>query len=562
MAKYMFIDNMRIEFNHEKNILDVARKAKIDIPTLCYYSQLSIYGACRMCMVEDDKGKIMPACSTPPKEKMVIKTNTPKLFQHRKIILELILSDHCRDCTLCKKNGRCRLQQLALRFGIDKIRFKNSRPVQAIDTSSKAIVIDRSKCILCGDCVRMCSEIQNVGAIDFAGRGADMVVSSAFNKNISDTNCVNCGQCATVCPTGAITIKYHTKEVWKAIYNPKKRVVLQIAPAVRVALGEEYNIQSGANVMNKIAAAMRRIGIDEIYDTSVGADLTTIEESKEFLKKINEKEGNYPLFTSCCPGWVNYCEKKHPELKPYLSTCKSPMEMLGVVIKEYFKKKDDKDGRQTINVAIMPCTAKKDEICREEFKRNGMKDVDYVLTTIELCSMINESGIDFNEIEAEAIDMPFSIHSGGGVIFGVSGGVTEAVVRNISKGCLKEKVNDIAFAGFRGMDGIKTATIEYEKKQLKIAVVSGLKNAENIIKLIEEGKEKFDFVEVMACRGGCVGGAGQPFGFNNIKLERAKGLYKSDKMAKFKAGRSNPIVEHIYKDILKGNINLLHTSRE
>lgn len=558
MQKYMIIDGNRIRFDTEKNILDLVRKAGIDLPTFCYYSELSIYGACRMCMVEDEKGRMIAACSTPPKDKMEIKTNTPKLIKHRKMILELILASHCRDCTICRKNGKCRLQELALRFGIDKIRFKNTKEIKAVDSSSKAIIIDRSKCILCGDCVRMCNEVQNVGAIDFAFRGSNMIVSSAFNKCLGQTNCVSCGQCYAVCPTGAITIKSCVKEVWEAIYDPHKRVIVQIAPAVRVALGEEYGIASGANVMNKIAAVLRRFGVDEVYDTSVSADLTTVEEAKEFLAKLEKKDDLYPLFTSCCPAWVKYCETKHAELMPYVSSCKSPMEMFGAVIKEISRKKDKEDGRKTVSIAVMPCTAKKSEADREEFIRNGIKDVDYVLTTAELCDMINESGIKFNEIEAECVDMPFSIHSGGGVIFGVTGGVTESVIRTIVEDKSQKNIKEIQFIGIRGMKGIKRAAIEYKGKELKIAVVSGLANAEKLITLIESGEERFDFVEVMACPEGCIGGAGQPFGIGEIKNMRTKGLYKSDKMSKFRASDENPVIKSIYNEILSNKTELLH----
>lgn len=589
MSKYMFIDGNRVEFNEEKNILDLVRKAGIDLPTFCYYSELSIYGACRMCMVEDEKGRLIASCSTPPKDKMEIKTNTPRLHNHRKMILELILASHCRDCTVCKKSGKCRLQELALRFGIEKIRFKNTVIKHPIDRSSKAIQIDQSKCILCGDCVRMCNEVQNVGAIDFAFRGSKMIVSTAFGKCLGETDCVSCGQCSAVCPTGAIVIKSNIRDVWKEIYDPNKRVVMQIAPAVRTALGEEYCVKPGENVMNLLAAALRRLGVDYIYDTSLGADLTTVEESKEFMEKIeHEDEQNYqkdykeenvnssdkrdnrlsnngkhkiikyPLFTSCCPAWVRYCETKHPDLMKYVSTCKSPMEMFGVVVKEYFKKKDKEDNKETISVAVMPCTAKKAEADREEFIRNGIKDVDYVLTTSEICSMINESGIKFNEIEAESLDMPFSLHSGAGVIFGVTGGVTEAVIRTIAEDKSQKALKEIEFLGIRGMDGIKVCETEINERKFRIAVVSGLENAEKIIKLIESGEEHFDFVEVMACPGGCVSGAGQPFGFKAEKLERAKGLYKTDKVAQIKRSAENPMMNTIYNDILKGNCHLLH----
>lgn len=564
MSKYMIIDGKRVEFDKEKNILDLVRKAGIDLPTFCYYSELSVYGACRMCMVEDEKGRLIASCSTPPKDKMEIKTNTPRLHHHRKMILELILASHCRDCTVCKKSGKCRLQELALRFGVENIRFKNTVIKPPIDKSSKSIQIDQSKCILCGDCVRMCNEIQNVGAIDFAFRGSKMIVSPAFGKCIGETNCVGCGQCSAVCPTGAIVIKSNVKEVWKEIYNPNKRVVMQIAPAVRTALGEEYNIKSGENVMNLIAAALRKIGVDYVYDTSLGADLTTVEESKEFIRKIehedeqDNKYESYPLFTSCCPAWIKYCETKHPELMKYISTCKSPMEMFGVVIKEYFKKKDKADNKETVSVAVMPCTAKKAEADRAEFVRNGIKDIDYVLTTSEICSMINETGIKFNEIEAESLDMPFSLHSGAGVIFGVTGGVTEAVIRTIDEDKSQKALKEIEFIGIRGMDGIKVCETEINERKFRIAVVSGLGNAEKIIKLMENGEEHFDFVEVMACPGGCVAGAGQPFGFEAEKIERAKGLYKTDKVAQMKRSAENPMIQTIYNDILKGNVHLLH----
>lgn len=589
MSKYMIIDGNRVEFDNEKNILDLVRKAGTDLPTFCYYSELSIYGACRMCMVEDEKGHLLASCSTPPKDKMEIKTNTPNLHHHRKMILELILASHCRDCTVCKKSGKCRLQELALRFGVENIRFKNTENKIPIDKSSKSIQIDRSKCILCGDCVRMCNEVQNVGAIDFAFRGSKMVVSPAFGKCIGETNCVGCGQCSAVCPTGAIVIKSNVKEVWKEIYNPNKRVVVQIAPAVRTALGEEFNVKPGENVMNLIAAALRKIGVDYVYDTSLGADLTTVEESKEFLEKVEHEDEmeykydsykeyevqndntisnfdarskhkiiKYPLFTSCCPAWVKYCETKHPELMKYVSTCKSPMEMFGVVIKEYFKKKDKADNKETVSVAVMPCTAKKAEADREEFIRNGIKDVDYVLTTTEICSMINECGIKFNEMEAESLDMPFSLHSGAGVIFGVTGGVTEAVMRTIAEDKSQKSLKELEFVGVRGMDGIKVCETEINERKFKIAVVSGLGNAEKIIKLIESGDEHFDFVEVMACPGGCVSGAGQPFGFKAEKIERAKGLYKTDKVAQIKRSAENPMIQTIYNEILKGNSHLLH----
>jgi len=561
MSKYMIIDGIRVEFDKEKNILELVRKAGIDLPTFCYYSELSIYGACRMCMVEDMKGNIISSCSEPPKDKMEIKTNTSKLHQHRKMIIRLLLASHDRDCTVCEKNAKCRLQELALRFGLTDVDFpgtKRTDKVYEIDDSCHAVIRNPNKCILCGDCVRMCSEVQNVGAIDFAYRGSNMVVSPAFGKSLVDTNCVNCGQCAAVCPTGAITIKKNTKELWKAIYNPNKRVVAQIAPAVRVALGEEFGLAPGTDSIGKIFAAMRRLGFDEVYDTSVGADLTVMEETKEFLNKIASGDTEYPLFTSCCPAWVKYCETKHPELMKYVSSCKSPMSMFGSVVKKYYKERLGEE-KEIVSVAVMPCTAKKMEAARDEFDYNGIKDVDIVITTQELVRMIKEIGIVFDEVDAESADMPFALYSGAGVIFGVTGGVTEAVMRRVYEENTHGILRDIEYTGVRGMAGVKEFSVPFGEGQLRIAVVSGLANAEELIQKIKNKEEHFDLVEVMACPGGCVAGAGQPEATRIAKESRASGLYRSDKAAQIKRSQDNPVIEHLYDDILKNREKeLLH----
>ncbi|MEG1846985.1 MAG: [FeFe] hydrogenase, group A [Lachnospiraceae bacterium] len=546
MSKYMIIDGIRADFDEEKNILQVIQKVGIHVPTLCYYSDLSIYGACRMCVVEDERGGILASCSTPPKDKMKIRTNTPKLRHHRKMILELLLATHCRDCTVCEKNQKCRLQQLAARFGLDTIRFKNTHDDQIIDDSSVSIVRDPSKCILCGDCVRMCNETQQVGAIDFAYRGSDMVVTPAFNRKLVDTDCVNCGQCAAVCPTAAITVKSNVDKVWEAIYDSKTRVVVQVAPAVRVALGEVFGLPAGKNTIGKIFMAIRMLGFDAVYDTCLGADLTIMEEAEELVHTLEEKDRRYPLFTSCCPAWVRYVETKHKELMPYVSTCKSPMEMFGAVLKEYYKEASQEEEKTTVSVAIMPCAAKKFEAAREEFKRNGVPDVDYVLTTSELAKMMKESGIQFNEIEPEAPDMPFSISTGAGVVFGVTGGVTEAALRKIVADKTSQTLKDIEFSGIRGMDGIKVAEIPLGERLVRIAVVSGLGNAETLIEQIESGEEHFDFVEVMACPYGCIAGAGQPFSHKAEKKERIAGLYKADKSSLVKRSEENPVVHNLY----------------
>lgn len=554
--EYMIIDGTPIELDGEKNILSVIRKAGIDLPTFCYYSELSVYGACRMCVVEDNWGHIIASCSTPPKDGMEIKTNTPKLQKHRKMILELLLSNHCRDCTTCEKSGKCRLQELASRFGIRHVRFENRNVEPNPDDSSLAIVRDSSKCILCGDCVRMCSEIQNVGAIDFAYRGNKMKVTTAFNRPLSETNCVGCGQCAAVCPTGAIVVKNDVFKVWNAIHDPNTRVIAQIAPAVRVAIGEEFGFGTSCNLMGQIVAALHRIGFDEVYDTATGADLTVIEESKELLDRLKSGK-NLPLFTSCCPAWVKYAELNFPELLPNISSCRSPMEMFASVLKEHHK--DTKQGEKIFHVAIMPCTAKKYEADRFEFIENGQPNVDCVITTQGLVQMIRETGIDFSAIEPEGVDMPFGMTSGAGIIFGVTGGVTEAVIRRVTEEKTNETINRIAFTGIRGLEGVKEANIKLNDMILKVAVVSGLKNASDLIGKIKSGEVQYDFVEVMACPGGCIAGAGQPFAMERHKLCRSKALYSADKLSYIKSSDDNPVVTALYDGLLKGKAHeLLH----
>ncbi len=557
---FMYIDGQRTEFTTEKNILELIRKTGIELPTFCYYSELSTYGACRMCVVEDDKGRIFASCSETPKDGMSIHTSSPRLYKHRKMILELLLSSHCRDCTTCSKSGKCRLQELAARFGIKSIRFNSDHHDIPSDESSPSIVRNPNKCILCGDCVRMCSEIQGMGILDFAYRGAKMQVMPAFNRQLKDTECVNCGQCAAVCPTGALTVKNDTNKVWKSLHNPDVRVVAQLAPAVRIALGEEFNIPAGENVAGKIVAALRKLGFKEIYDTSLAADLTVMEESREFLSRLSKNE-NIPLFTSCCPAWVKYVENRHKDLIPYLSTCLSPQQMFGAVIKEHYRKQYD--NGKTIVVSIMPCTAKKYECSRPEFEREGERDVDVVITTQELSAMIKEAGIVFAELEPEAPDMPFGLASGSGLLFGVSGGVTEAVLRRCTEEKTSDSMKEIKFSGIRGLEGIKEATIKIGDRDLNVAVVHGLGNVEKLIEMIKSGQKHYDFVEVMACPGGCIGGAGQPIPIStSTKESRAKGVYKADKLSQIKRSEENPMILALYNGILKGKTHeLLHTSR-
>ncbi len=551
--EYMLIDGNPVEINGEKNLLEVIRKAGIELPTFCYHSELSVYGACRMCMVENSHGGMEAACSTVPKAGMEIYTNTERLHKHRKMILELLLANHCRDCTTCQKNGKCRLQELASLFGLESIRFKNLKPEPELDTSSLSIIRDAHKCILCGDCVRMCNEIQNVGAIDFVNRGSKMVIGPAFNEPIANSPCVGCGQCAAVCPTGAIVIRKDTGRVWPELNDKNTKVVAQVAPAVRVAMAKEFGLPENENSMGRITAALRRLGFDEVYDTATGADLTVLEESNEFLQRIEAGE-NLPLITSCCPAWIQYCEKNHPELMKNISTCKSPMQMFSSVIKAKYAT----SSRRVVCVAVMPCTAKKFECAREEFMHDGVPETDYVITTQELIQMIHKAGIVFEELEPEAVDSVFSTCTGAGVIFGVTGGVTEAVLRRLSTDKSKKALMSIAFNDVRGMKGVKETTIPYGDKEVRIAIVSGLKNAEKVIQALKNG-EHYDFIEVMACPGGCVAGGGQPFGTNATKEVRGKALYSADKMLSIKRSEENPLMLSLYDGVLKGRVHeLLH----
>lgn len=556
--KYMTINNRKVAFDDEKNVLSVIRKSGIDLPTFCYHSELSTYGACRMCVVEDDRGKIFASCSEVPRDGMVIYTNTPRLQHHRKMILELLLSSHCRDCTTCKKNGVCILQNLAKQLGVSYIRFENNKPTLPLDESSDCIVRDPNKCILCGDCVRTCDEIQGLGILDFAYRGSNMQVMPAFNRTMAETDCVGCGQCRVVCPTGAITIKQNIHPVWMALSDKNTRVVAQIAPAVRVAVGDKFGIPKGENALGQLVAALRRMGFDEIYDTNFGADLTVMEEAKEFVERLESGE-NLPLFTSCCPAWVKFCENKYPDLRKHISTCRSPQEMFGAIIKEEARMNKE-DTRKTMVVSIMPCTAKKAEILRPEHYTDGEQNVDLVLTTTEITRMIKEAGIALSQMPSEALDMPFGLSSGAGAIFGVTGGVTEAVLRRLVDSSAAEDLENISFTGIRGTEGIKEAVVDFHGRELKLAVVNGLRNADEVMKKIQSGEVYYDFVEVMACKRGCMAGGGQPVPIGpRTKAARFEGIYKIDSVAQIKRSNENPIIQTLYDGLLKGKEHkLLH----
>ena len=556
---YITIDGKSVPIEGEKNILALIRKAGIDLPTFCYHSELSVYGACRMCMVEDERGRILASCSEQPRPGMVIRTNTRKIQKYRKLIVELLLASHCRDCTTCTKNGSCELQKIAFKVGIHAVRFLNNRKQVPIDISSPSVVRDPNKCILCGDCVRTCAEIQGVGALDFAHRGSNMQVQPAFNKPLNETDCVGCGQCRVVCPTGAISIRTNVTDVWNAIMDPNVRVVAQIAPAVRVAIGDQFGFPKGTNTMGKIVAAMRLMGFDKIYDTNFGADLTILEESKELAERL-EKNENLPLFTSCCPGWVKYCETKYPEFAGNISTCRSPQGMFSAVIKDYFAKADEEEGKKTFVVSVMPCTAKKGEILRPDNFTDGRQDTDRVITSVELIRMIRQAGIKFDEIDSEALDMPFGMASGAAAIFGVTGGVTEAVLRHLSVDKGYKALSQIEYSGVRGNDDIKETSIMLGEREVKIAVVHGLANAGKLLESIKAGEAQYDFVEVMACKRGCIVGGGQPLPVGpRTKKARAKGIYAVDRESQIRFATDNPVIGHVFEEVINGKEHkLLH----
>ena len=561
MAKgVMIIDGQRVNFDGEKNVLAVIRKAGIEMPTFCYHSDLSTYGACRMCIVEDERGKIDASCSLEPRDGMVIKTNSARLLKHRRTILELMLASHDCNCTTCEKSGNCRLQELAHQFGIRAVRFQDTREKLEPDLSSPAVVRNPNKCILCGDCVRICEELQGVNIIDFVNRGSQARVAPAFGRMLSETKCVSCGQCAAVCPTGAITVKNEIGEAWRAIHDPNLRTVVQIAPAVRVAIGEAFGIPAGENVLDRLVTALKLMGVDEVYDTDFAADITTITEATEFLERL-EKGGPFPMFTSCCPAWVKYLENENPKYLKNISTCKSPMQHFAAVLRDRYAAKDAADGKRTYLIAIMPCTAKKMEAARDEFKTDGRPDVDLVLTTREVIDMIRENGIQLQDVELESPDLPFGMASGSAAIYGVTGGVAEAVLRHCVPDKSKNALREIAALGIRGDEARKETVVHIGDTELKIAVVHGLINARKLLKEMDEGKTFFHLVEVMTCQGGCVGGAGQPYGLKDIKKTRGEGLHQIDNTSMFKRAERNPVVTQILSEYDEEKAHkLLHVS--
>jgi NADH-quinone oxidoreductase subunit G len=559
------IDGRTVAIEGERNLLELVRKANIDLPTFCYHSELSVYGACRLCLVQIEGRGIQGACSTPPEPGLKILTTTPEIREIRRISVELLLANHDQSCPTCSRSTNCQLQSLAQRLGVKQVRFKPVQKRVPLDESSPSLVRDPNKCVLCGDCVRMCSEIQGIGAIDFAHRGHEVSVQPAFGKNLGDVECVNCGQCASVCPTGALTPKSEIDEVWNLLADPAKTVVVQIAPAVRVGLGESFGLPPGEITTGRIVAALKFLGFDQIYDTSFAADLTVIEESTEFLERKG-KGGTLPMFTSCCPGWVKYAEQYFPELLPNLSTCRSPQAMFGSLVKGMLPEQLKIERKDLKVVAIMPCTAKKFEAKRPEMGVDDDPDVDHVLTTQELAQMIKSAGLIFDTLQPESFDMPFGFYTGAGVIFGNSGGVMEAVLRYAAEKITGKKLEDVEFQQVRGDSGLREASINVNGTELKLAIVHGLRNARVVAEQVRAGKSRYDLIEVMACPGGCIGGAGQPISTSrDSRALRTKGLYHADKMLQLHKSQDNVFITECYAKFL-GEIggekahHLLHTT--
>lgn len=553
--KTLFIDGKEVEFSDEPNLLEVIRKAGMNVPTFCYRPDLTSFGACRMCVVEVEGRGIQSSCTMPPEAGLKIHLNTEKTRRIRKTVLELLLANHDRNCLTCEKSGNCELQKYAEEYGIRTIRYpdKELEDYLPIDDSSPSIVRDPNKCILCGACVRACSEFQGHAVLGFANRGSKTLVQPMNGRPLGQVDCVNCGQCAAVCPTGALTIKSDVEQVWKEITNPEKKVVVQMAPATRVAIGEMFGLEPGVNSIGKMNAALRKIGFDLIFDTNFGADLTIMEEATEFLSRLKSGE-NLPIFTSCCPAWIKYLETEHPEMLHHLSSCKSPMSMLSPVLKTLVPEHFGISRDNMVVVAIMPCTAKKYECKRPELTTNGKPDTDYVLTTQELGRMIKEAGINFNALDTEAPDSPFGEYTGAGTIFGASGGVAEAAARTAYEFATSEPLNDVDIKQMRGTSN-RSRDIELDLKGTKliIRVVSTLREAEKSLNEIKEGKAKFQMLEVMACPGGCINGGGQPRSCDDskIKEERAQGLYKEDSELEYRKSHFNPSIRKLYNEYLE-----------
>ena len=565
------IDGLNVSVPEGTTILEAARSAGIDIPTLCFLKDINEAGDCRMCIVEvEGRRGFATSCIQKVEEGMVVKTNSKDVSEAREVVLDLILSNHHKDCLTCVRNGNCELQKLAQRYNKQDILYSGELCEHEIDCGSPSIVRDFNKCVLCRRCVATCKKVQKIGAIDVANRGFNSCVSTVDNLSLNDVNCTNCGQCIMSCPTGALREKDNTRDVWNLIKDEDKYVVVQTAPAVRAALGEEFGLPIGTNVTGKMVTALRRMGFDKVFDTNTGADFTIMEEANELIERLSNG-GTLPMITSCSPGWVKYIEMNYPDQLAHVSSCKSPHQMFGALIKSYYAEKIGVAPENIAVISVMPCIAKKFEANREQMNVNGIKDVDYVITTRELARMIKQAGLDFINLEDSIFDDPMGEATGAAAIFGTTGGVMEAALRTAYEKITGETLKDVNFEAVRGEEGIKRATVKIGDKEVKAVVAHGLGNAQIVMDEIRSGKADYQFVEIMACPGGCIMGGGQPIRSSkeratiDIRKLRADCLYSIDEKSTIRKSHENPVVLKIYEDYL-GEVGghkaheLLHTS--
>lgn len=544
------IDGRLVNRGTEGNLLELIRRAGIDMSTFCYYSDLSVYGSCRLCIVEIQGRGIVTSCTTAPEAGMVVRTNTAELRRIRRITVELLLASHDVSCPTCTKSASCRLLDLAGRFGVNAVRYRLKKARLPIDASSPSVVRDPNKCVLCGDCVRVCREVQGIGAIDFAYRGSKLQVLPAFGRGLGEVECVNCGQCSNVCPTGALTVKSDVDRVWQALHDDSKLVAVQIAPAVRVGIGEAFGLAAGETYMGQVVTALRCMGAARVYDTAFAADLTVLEEGTELLKRLRSGE-RLPQFTSCCPAWVKLVEQRYPDMLENLSSCRSPQQMLGSLVKRELAKELDRAPGDIFVLSVMPCTAKKFEATRPEFSTAGQPDVDAVITTQELALMIREAGLDFASLEPDRLDMPFGFKSGAGVLFGTTGGVAEAVLRFAGELLVKRRIDPAEFHQVRGLEDTREALIDFGNTRLSLALVHGLAAAQRLVDDVRAGRRRYDLIEVMACSGGCIGGAGQPgMRDNAVRSARQQGIHRIDTMLQMHSSQENPYIQQLYANVL------------
>ncbi len=560
------VNGRKIEAKSGEMLLDALRRAGIKVPTLCHMEGLFPTGACRMCVVElEGRPGLVPSCAFPVADGLKVKTHSDRAIRARKTIVELLLANHPDDCLYCVRNGSCQLQELAAELGVRQRRIRGARSEHQMDVSNPALDRDPEKCILCGKCVRVCEEIQSVGAIDFIGRGSQAMVGTAFNQGLNVSTCVNCGQCVRACPTGALREQSSLKKVVNALHDPSMHVVVQHAPAVSVTLGEEFGIKPGADVIGAMTTVLRRLGFAKVFDTSFTADLTIMEEGSELVHRI-KNGGVLPMLTSCSPGWIKFVETFYPEFIPNLSTCKSPQQMMGAIIKHFYAPRAGVDPKKIFSVSIMPCTAKKFEAGRSEMMEHGMADIDAVLTTRELARLIRMRGLDLNGVEPSEADSPFGQRSSAGKLFGATGGVMEAAIRSAYFLITGKELENLKIQPVRGLDGVKEAKVNVAGIDVGVAVASGLGNAKALLEMVKAGRKDLHFIEVMTCPGGCINGGGQPFVTDNEAIRsRMQALYNLDRDDTLRVSHANPEVQRLYKEFLgeplgEKSHHLLHTS--